>query len=49
MFAERDQEAPRYIDSINGSVAGAISGFLTTPFDVLKTRRMTFTSIDKKK
>ena len=35
-------EVPGYINSINGSIAGAIAGFLTTPLDVLKTRMMTF-------
>ena len=30
------------VNSVNGSIAGATSGFLTTPLDVLKTRQMTF-------
>jgi len=37
-------ELPGIINSINGSIAGATSGFVTTPLDVLKTRRMTFQS-----
>lgn len=39
---EGDFELPAIVNSINGSVAGACSGFLTTPLDVLKTRFMTF-------
>ena len=35
-------EIPTYVNLINGSVAGAIAGYLTNPFDVLKTRLMTF-------
>ena len=35
-------EVPGYLNSINGAIAGAIAGFLTTPLDVLKTRLMTF-------
>jgi hypothetical protein len=33
---------PAYANSLNGATAGSISGFLTTPFDVLKTKKMTF-------
>ena len=39
---EATYELPGFVNSINGSIAGATSGFLTTPLDVLKTRRMTF-------
>ena len=35
---------PTYVNLINGSIAGAIAGYLTNPFDVLKTRLMTFQS-----
>lgn len=34
-------------NSINGGIAGLISGFLTTPLDVLKTRKMTQSFDDK--
>ena len=43
---ERSYQLPGVVNSINGSIAGATSGFLTTPLDVLKTRRMTFQSTD---
>ena len=39
-------ELPGFVNSINGSIAGATSGLLTTPLDVLKTRRMTFQGDD---
>jgi len=39
-------ELPALVNSINGSIAGATSGFVTTPLDVLKTRRMTFQNSD---
>lgn len=42
-------ELPGVVNSINGSIAGATSGFLTTPLDVLKTRRMTFQGDDPQK
>ena len=35
---------PTYVNLINGSIAGAIAGYLTNPFDVLKTRLMIFNS-----
>lgn len=28
--------------ALNGIVAGAFSGFIVTPFDVIKTKQMTF-------
>lgn len=37
-------ELPGIVNSLNGAIAGATSGFITTPLDVLKTRRMTFQS-----
>ena len=40
--AEALTEIPGFLNSINGSIAGSTSGFLTTPLDVLKTRQMTF-------
>lgn len=43
---EASYELPGIVNSINGSIAGATSGFVTTPLDVLKTRRMTFQSTD---
>ena len=42
-------EIPGYLNSINGAIAGAIAGFLTTPLDVLKTRLMTFQVAKSKK
>ena len=36
--AEDQTEMPKILNSVNGSIAGATSGFLTTPLDVLKTR-----------
>jgi len=42
----RSYQLPGFVNSINGSIAGATSGFLTTPLDVLKTRQMTFQSTD---
>ena len=39
---ESEVQLPGWINSINGSIAGSTSGLLTTPMDVLKTKRMTF-------
>ena len=36
--SEASTELPGLVNSVNGSIAGATSGFLTTPLDVLKTR-----------
>ena len=33
---------PTYINLINGALSGAVAGYLTNPFDVLKTRLMLF-------
>ena len=33
---------PSYLNSVNGSFAGAFSGLVTTPMDVVKTKLMTF-------
>ncbi len=35
-------QMPGYMNSINGSIAGSFAGFLVTPFDVAKTRLMTY-------
>ena len=40
--SEAEVELPSIVNSMNGSIAGATSGFLTTPLDVMKTRQMTF-------
>ena len=40
--SENQVEIPTILNSINGSIAGATSGLLTTPLDLVKTRRMTF-------
>ena len=48
-LSESTYELPGFVNSINGSIAGATSGFLTTPLDVLKTRRMTFQNDSKKR
>lgn len=48
MFAKRygipeDQvELPGLSNALNGSLAGALSGLITNPMDVLKTKMMTF-------
>ena len=36
--SEATTQLPGILNSVNGSVAGATAGFLTTPLDVLKTR-----------
>ena len=33
---------PSLINAANGSLAGSFSGFMVTPFDVAKTRLMTY-------
>ncbi len=35
-------ELPGWINALNGAVAGSFAGFTVTPFDVLKTKLMTF-------
>jgi hypothetical protein len=46
--AKRTGENPENVQlssitsSFIGAMAGATSGFLTTPFDVIKTKQMTF-------
>ena len=35
-------ELPGWVLSVCGSIAGATSGFITAPLDLLKTRQMTF-------
>ncbi len=38
---------PGLINGINGSLAGAFAGFIVTPFDVAKTRLMTYNVKEK--
>ena len=33
---------PSYVNALNGALAGSFAGFTVTPFDVLKTKLMTF-------
>ena len=47
--AESQTVIPGIVNSVNGSIAGATSGFLTTPLDVLKTRQMTFQTENQSK
>ena len=35
---ESETQLPGIVSSLNGAMAGATSGFLTTPLDVMKTR-----------
>ncbi len=35
-------QIPSLMNGLNGSVAGSFAGFMVTPFDVLKTRLMTY-------
>ncbi len=35
-------ELPGYINALNGAIAGSFAGFTVTPFDVIKTRLMTY-------
>ena len=35
-------QTPVVVNLLNGSISGAIAGYLTNPFDVVKTRLMTF-------
>jgi len=38
----KDTTLPPLINSLNGMMAGCVSGFIVTPFDVSKTRLMTY-------
>lgn len=40
-------QIPSLINGLNGSIAGSFSGFVVTPFDVAKTRLMTYNVKDK--
>lgn len=40
-------EIPSLINGFNGSIAGSFSGFIVTPFDVAKTRLMTYSLKEK--
>ena len=42
-------EVPAYVNLANGCIAGGVAGYLTNPFDVLKTRIMLDDSPDTKK
>ena len=33
-------EVPAYVNLVNGCIAGGVAGYLTNPFDVLKTKIM---------
>jgi len=42
-------EVPAYLNLVNGCIAGGIAGYLTNPFDVLKTKIMLEESPESKK
>ena len=39
---ENQVKLPGLINGLNGSIAGSCAGFLVTPFDVVKTKLMTY-------
>ena len=39
---ENAVQLPNIINAINGSIAGSFAGFIVTPFDVAKTKLMTY-------
>ena len=40
--SQAEVELPGIINALNGAIAGSFAGFTVTPFDVLKTRLMTY-------
>ena len=40
--SQAEVELPGFINALNGAIAGSFAGFTVTPFDVLKTRLMTY-------
>ncbi len=40
--SEDSVELPGMVNALNGAIAGSFAGFTVTPFDVLKTKLMTY-------